>query len=383
MSLLLDALKRAEQEKLARQGEGAGAGAAGELPASPAGLELESVALAAPAATQGADAKREAEREGAKAVFAAKQAETQSGPAKHKAVLAIAGVALLLLLGGGGYVWYELSRSSVLAPPARVAATPKPIVPATPEAAKTDAAAPAVAVPKPENAPPAAPKSKPQPRPAEQFVMNLLKDSASAPGTPPLKLSRTIDAPRIPPEVSQGYDALRRGDLASARRSYESALAADPVNVDAHLGLAAASARAGERANAARHYRRALELDPKNAPALAGLAALADFSRPEGLEAQLRTDISRNPQSAALHYTLGALFASQSRWTEAQVSYFEAHRLDPDNPDIVYNLAVSLDHLGQSRLAADFYARALGAAQQQNAQFDKGQVARRIAELKP
>jgi len=44
---------------------------------------------------------------------------------------------------------------------------------------------------------------------------------------------------------------------------------------------------------------------------------------------------------------------------------------------------VSLDHLGQARLAADFYQRALAAARQQSAQFDKGQVSRRIAELKP
>jgi Tfp pilus assembly protein PilF len=213
--------------------------------------------------------------------------------------------------------------------------------------------------------------------------MSLLNDSASTSGAPPLKLSRTVDAPRVPSDVSQGYDSLRRGDLASARRSYEAALAADPVNLDAHLGLATASARAGDRASATRHYRRTLELDPKNAAALAGLAALTDFSRPEGLEAQLRSDISRNPESAALHYTLGALYSSQSRWTEAQVSFFEAHRLEPGNADIIYNLAVSLDHLGQARLAADFYQRALGAAQQQNAQFDKGQVSRRIAELKP
>jgi Tfp pilus assembly protein PilF len=383
MSLLLDALKRAEQEKLARQRQGAGAEAPAESPAS-AGLELESVATAAPAAAKDAGAKRDAEREGAKTVFAAKLAEAQPGPGKNKAVLAIAGVAVLLLLAGGGYVWYELSRSSVLAPPARVATGPRPVIaaPVQSEAPKTDAVLPAIAVLKPESVPAPAPRAKPQPKAAEQLVMNLLKDAAATPA-PPLKLSRTIDAPRVPPDVSQGYDALRRGDLASARRSYESALAADPTNVDALLGLATVFARAGERATATRNYRRALELDPKNASALAGLAALADFSRPEGLEAQLRADISRNPQSPALHYTLGALLSSQARWTEAQVSFFEAHRLDPGNADIVYNLAVSLDHLGQARLAADFYQRALGAAQQQNAQFDKGRVTRRIAELKP
>jgi len=44
---------------------------------------------------------------------------------------------------------------------------------------------------------------------------------------------------------------------------------------------------------------------------------------------------------------------------------------------------VSLDHLGQAKPAADFYQRALAATRQRKAQFDKDQVTRRIAELKP
>jgi tetratricopeptide (TPR) repeat protein len=236
---------------------------------------------------------------------------------------------------------------------------------------------------KPGDGPASASRAKPQPKAAEQLVMSLLKDSADAKPAPPLKLSRTIDPPRVSPDVARGYDALRRGDAAEARKAYEAALAVDPANLDAHLGLATAAARAGDRDTATRHYRRALSLDPKNPTAVAGLAALADLSRPEGLEEQLRADITRYPQSAALHFTLGNLYASQSRWNEAQAAYFEAYRLDPDSADLAYNLAVSLDHLGQVRLAADFYQRALAAANKQAAQFDKGQVTRRIAELKP
>ena len=48
-----------------------------------------------------------------------------------------------------------------------------------------------------------------------------------------------------------------------------------------------------------------------------------------------------------------------------------------------YNLAVSLDHLGQSGLAADYYRRSLEAARGQSPQFDPDRVARRLAELRP
>jgi len=230
----------------------------------------------------------------------------------------------------------------------------------------------------------AAAKAKPQPKAAEQLVMKLMKESPrDARAAPPLKLDRSIDPPRVAPDVSKGYEALRGGDLASARKFYEAAVAADSVSLDGHLGLATVAARSGDRPTATRHYRRALELDPRNSSAVAGLASLADFSRPDTLEAQLRADLTRYPQSAALQYTLGNLYAAQSRWNEAQAAYFEAYRLDPENADIAYNLAVSLDHLGQSRLAADFYQRALAASGQQGTQFDKGQVTRRLSELKP
>ena len=419
MSLLLDALKRAEQEKLARQGHeppppeqaAAGTGAPDtEHPAPRRRLELESHEPQQPAATAprapqpapspppAAPAAAARDREGAKAVFAAKQPEAAAAePAggSKKAILAIAAIAVLLLAGGGAYVWYEINRTP--GPMARgpVPAAPRPITPAPSQPQGTAAPTPGTATPagtdtvppvavlKPESAAASPARPKPQPKAAEQLVMNLLKGSGEAKPAPPLKLTKTIDAPRIPPDVARGYEALRSGDPATARKHYEAALAADSSSVDAHLGLATAAARTGDRETASRHYRRALALDPKNPSGVAGLAALTDFTRPAGLEEQLRADITRYPQSTALHFTLGNYYASQSRWTEAQAAYFEAYRLDPDNADLAYNLAVSLDHLGQARLAADFYQRALRSAGQQGAQFDRGQVSRRIAELKP
>ncbi|MCL4690832.1 MAG: tetratricopeptide repeat protein [Burkholderiales bacterium] len=427
MSLLLDALKRAEQEKLARQGTGheqAHASPAAETVAAPAApepakrrpLELESHdspprAAPAQAASPSPAPATARDREGAKTVFAAKQAApapAAPAPGGKKAILAIVIGAVLLAIAGGGYVWYEVNRTP--GPMARgpVPSAPRPVTPAPQPApaVATPTAPPSATAPGPGAASPAAPaprkdavppvavlkpggaedapaKAKPEPKAAEQLVMRLLKDAADARPAPPLKLTRTIEPPRVNPEVSRGYEALKRGDPAAARRHYEAALAADPASIDAHLGLATAAARGGDRATATRHYRRVLGLDPKNPSAVAGLAALADLTRPEGLEGQLRADLSRYPQSPALHFTLGNLYASQSRWTEAQAAYFEAYRLDPESADLAYNLAVSLDQLGQSRLAADFYQRALAASGRQAVQFDKGQVSRRIAELKP
>jgi len=428
MSLLLDALKRAEQEKLARRGQEPPPAERAELePGKAAGasvqrrsFELESHEPASPDSpvAEPAAASRP-DREGAKAIFAAKKAlpslPTETPARKNKAILAIAIGSVALAAAGGAYVWYEINATpgTVARAPLPVPA-PKPVTPAAgaslqsasgavapasgaaapaasgTEATLTEAAAdrnakatPPVALLKPKSAPAAPAQTRPPPREAERLAMNLLDESAKARPAAPLRLARTIEPPRVSADVSQGFEALKRGDAAAARRYYEAAVAADPTGLDAHLGLAAAAARSGDRDTAANQYRRTLALDPKNPAAIAGLASLADFTRPEALEAQLRADITRYPQSPALHFTLGNLYASQSRWNEAQSAYFEAYRMEPENADLAFNLAVSLDHLGQSRPAADFYQRALVAAERQAALFDKGQVSRRISELKP
>jgi Flp pilus assembly protein TadD len=378
-----------------------------EPPAAPAArrkLELEShepaPAEAPPAAPAAAASAPKASREAARTVFAAKQPEaTEPASGRSKAVIAVVIGAVVILAAGGAYVWYEINRTpGGLAQGPRPVTAPRPVTPpptvaaqapavaAAPAPAATagGAAVPATAASRPETrAARPAPAKPPQRKASEEIVAAALKDSEASKTAPPFKVSRTIDAPRVSPEVAQGYEALVRGDAAAARRSYESAAAADPTSVDAHLGLATAAARMGDREAAARHYRRVLALDPKNPAAVAGIAALADFTRPDALEAQLRADLTTYPQSPALHYTLGNLYASQSRWNEAQSAYFEAYRLDPDSADLAYNLAVSLDNLGQSRLAADFYQRALGTAANRVVQFDRAQVSRRIAELRP
>ena len=403
MSLLLDALKRAEQEKLARGGAEAAAApqavphaaprAVAAVP--PPSLELQPIG--------GAQAKADAAAHAAQVVFQAKTAANAPAEPERKMgmVWATIGAIAVVAIAAGAYVWYSINaltpkaaaytprpaaapvpppgssamptsaavaQSALLAqaPPAPQPAVSQPIPPAP-----AAAAAPAAADPSPARAPTAA-----------SSVEALLRESAPA-AAPPLRMDRTAEAPRrVPAAVSAGYEALRQGDVAEARRSYEAALAGDPANADARLGLATAEARLGNHPAAAHHYRRVLEGDPRNATALAGLAALADFTRPDVLESQLRAQVDAQPGSAALHFTLGTLFASQRRWHDAQAEFFEAHRIEPGAADILFNLAVSLDNLGQSRVAADFYARALAAARTQPSQFDPAAASRRLAEIR-
>jgi Tfp pilus assembly protein PilF len=426
MSLLLDALKRAEQEKLAKQGERAAndSPAAQAPPAAPprrdpgsGALELQPIAGApgTPPPPAAGPAKPSAAAT-AQAVFQAKAAATPPGESRKALALWIGGAVVLLVgLGIGGYIWYSVSalqpKITTLRPrpaptpaPASGAASPPrtdtlvqganapftmPTPPASGGAATSPPTqtAPASAPPDPAASPP--PASTPRTAtarieelPARGNAELAARLAREAPPAPQLRLTPT-EPPRVPTNIVAGYDALRAGDLPAARRSYAAALAADPASVDANLGLATVEARMGSVPAAASHYRRVLDLDPRNPPALAGLASMADLSQPELVEQQLRADLARYPQSAALHFALGNLYASRNRWEEAQSSFFEALRLEPASADTLYNLAVAMDHMKQERLASEYYARALEAGKMQTTQFDPARVARRIAELKP
>ena len=417
MSLLLDALKRAEQEKLARQGgkpEGSGdvprppapplpPAAPAAATAAPAGraasLELQPLGSGATGATgaMAANSPR-AEANAAQNMFSAK-ASPADGSRKGAVLWIGLGILVVIVAAAGGYVWYATQSFA----PRAVAGTrsrPSPITPAPVTSATTPSAPqagafvptqqPTAAIQPPVPAAPTVPAAEEATRSAASAPANhaqdevaaLLRDASRTRAPAPVKLSPSREVIRVPAEVSRGYRELAAGNVAAARPAYRAALEADPANLDALLGMATIEALGGNRYGAAALYQRALAVDPRNATAQAGLAALEQGERPENQESRLAAGIAQNPQSPQLRFALGNLFASQSRWNEAQVQYFEAYRLDPASADLAYNLAVSLDHLRQPRLAAEYYGRALELARNQAAQFDPAAAARRLAQLK-
>ncbi len=205
------------------------------------------------------------------------------------------------------------------------------------------------------------------------------------PATPPrenqaIRLSRTHSRPD--PLLEHAYANLRTGHAKEAQEDYARVLHKDPMNSDALLGLAATALRRGESERAADYYQRALQAEPQNATAQAGLINMSVTDDAVALESRLNSALSRQPQAAALHFALGNLYARQQRWREAQQAYFQAYANAPDTADYLFNLAVSLDHLNQDKLAAQYYRQAVAAAEnsRDNA-FDIDQAKARLLGL--
>ena len=388
MSVLLQALKTAERER---------AGVSADGPTAP----LFPAPATTPANAPPGDGRRRAAE-----ILSAGGLRRRSG---GRSLITVAvGLAMSFLAVWGVYVYYMMQPVPVAVAPVGPFARPESApAPGAPDASAAGralgtllAVAPGLARTAPVAGNPAAPGagtsdaagvgaapanaappefSQPPARPAEAA------DPAS--GT---DLRLTLDEPvRVragPPEgAARGgsavvaYDAYRRNDLAGAERGYRDALADDPASVDALLGLAAVAVRQNRPEDAAGHYGRVLSRDPRNAAAHAGLVALGGLSDPQAAESRLRTLIAGEP-TGHLYFTLGNLYAGQGRWAAAEAAYFEAVRREAGEADYAYNLAVSLEHLGQARLALDYYRRALTAASP-GAVFDRAAARRRLAAL--
>jgi len=215
---------------------------------------------------------------------------------------------------------------------------------------------------------------------ADTSVETVVVRSSNDPsGISVLRQPATVEP--VNPTLMQAYEALQRGEFAQARSLYQQVLHMEPRSVDALLGLGAIAWKEGRIEDATQHYQRVLELEPRNAFAQAGLIAIVGGADRQGSESRLKQLIAREP-SPFLYFTLGNLYAEQGQWPGAEQAYFQAYQQQPDNPDYAFNLAIGLEHLGQTRLALEHYRKALDLSfKKGHANFDQSLVIQRVGQL--
>ncbi len=335
------------------------------------------------------------DRSAAQNLFAAKQADRP--PVRKNAFAIVVGtITVLAVCAIGGYFWWQLQPKSPL-----VASRPPPAAPLPTAIAPPAAVPPAPTIATAAAVPPAAPVTGTTPAPgpgipaaADRDDDDVAPPPAKAPAAPrrarPAPVAeaetdspvRVTKAPlKVDPALLRGYDAFNRGDLEQAQLEYERARKSDPRNTDALHGLAAIAVRQGRQEQADLLYRRIAEADPQDTVAMSALINNRSQIDPGAAESRLKSLTAAQPDLAAPQFALGNLYARQGRWNEAQQAYFRAYNAEQDNPDILYNLAISLEHLRQNKLAAQYYTLAIAAAQNRRSGFDPAQAAARLQTL--
>ncbi|MEE8327657.1 MAG: tetratricopeptide repeat protein [Nitrosomonadaceae bacterium] len=196
----------------------------------------------------------------------------------------------------------------------------------------------------------------------------------------PIEIKRNQTKNGVSEELKAAYQAYITGDLEIAKQYYLEELETNPRNKDVLLGLAAIATRLQLVNDAQAYYLRILELDPRDSSAIAGMAGLVQAD-PIQTESRLKNLLAQQPDAAALHFALGNNHVTQLRWAEAQQSFFRALSIDPANADYTFNLAVSLDHLKKNELATKYYREALVLADKGPVGFKEAQIIERLKEL--
>lgn len=207
-------------------------------------------------------------------------------------------------------------------------------------------------------------------------------NSRSATAAPGPSLSLTPSAAKPDALMASAYAAYQAGNPTEASRLYRQVLKADPTQRDAWLGLAVMAHADDQREPALDAYKRVLRLEPQNATALAGIHSLSSQGGTPQQESRLRDLLARSPDEPDLNHALGLVLSSAQRWSEAQPLFFKAHQLVPLEPRFAYNLAVTLDHLRKPSLARQYYEAALVLAQDSEAGFDESSARSRLAVLR-
>jgi len=135
-----------------------------------------------------------------------------------------------------------------------------------------------------------------------------------------------------------------QGDYGQAEKLYRQALAADPADAEAHLGLAGVLAAAGDASGADQHFTRAQQLHPAWAERIAeerrdlgtryAMEALDLAGQDRAAEAipKLAGAETLSRGLGATAYVRGRLAEAEGDSTAAAGHYREAHRIDPEDP---------------------------------------------------
>lgn len=414
MSLLLDALKKAEANKKNLQEQGGG---------TPESVKNEAIQLEPilprpprPYATVASQNNTQLGQLGqqqaqARSVLALKRSVT---PAYSKGLLVIlATLVACLLLAGAYFLWGARAASPDVVPvmqpvignpPTRAPdvlppLNSKPAPLATPQEASN-----AVFAVKPvsASAPTAVFTERSQPSVASvvpvlqqpSVTASLMPSVIKAPLNPPSTdasssyqkpvFSKTAAYQQAPDvRLLQAYQAGQQGNVAQASQLYQQVLQEDASQKEALLGLAIIAEQKNEAQKARQYYQKVLALYPKEPSAQMGVLRLDNVSaaQQQAILMQQKALTQEGKPRAGVDFALANIYATQGDWPAAQQAYFDAYRQDSTHPDYAYNLAVSLDQLQQSALALSYYQKAEALAISRRHQFDMLQLRARIQSL--
>ncbi len=149
------------------------------------------------------------------------------------------------------------------------------------------------------------------------------------------------------PSLKAARAALAEGEASTALGIARGVLSMEPHNVGALVSAGDADTALGNPRAAEKDYRTAMAADPSNVPAQLGLAKLKMRDDAKEAESLFRGILVRSPHDAATLTDLGVSLDLQGRHKEAQAAYALAMASNADLTSTRVDLALSLALSGE------------------------------------
>ena len=228
----------------------------------------------------------------------------------------------------------------------------------------------------------AAPVTTSTERPGAQSVGAAdIADPAVAQPAQRIEIHKSRRIRAVHPLLQKAYLAYQQQNYVEAEQLYREVLKRNPDSRDAALGLAGIAMHQGNLRVARYYYQRVLKANPADKTARIALSSLDSTGDSLQQTSQLKHWLQGDRDNAQLHFALGNRYASAGQWKEAQQAYFDAQRIDPEQPDYAFNLAISLDQLGLQKQALEYYLNARQLAVDHTTLFNTQRLDKRIRQL--
>lgn len=146
-----------------------------------------------------------------------------------------------------------------------------------------------------------------------------------------------------------GDIARRERRFADAHAAFDRALALEPKNPEAHLGLALLLHDEGHYAESEAEFNTGLSIDPDSVPGLVNYGSLLlKLNRPQDMVAPLKRAIAIDPGQDVAYYNLGVAYGALGQLEDAANAYRGSLRIDPTDIASHLNLASVLHALGDT-----------------------------------
>ena len=179
--------------------------------------------------------------------------------------------------------------------------------------------------------------------------------------------------------INAGYSLFTQGNYQQAKLKYLKANKVAPDSIDSLLGLGAIAIIEEDKQTAKSYYQRALSLNPQNTTALNALSAIDKSLQSD--ETQIKQTIAQDPNNPSAYFNLGNYYLEREKWNLALRAFNQANKLAPGSPDIVYNIAISLDNLDNIKPAINTYKKAVQLSTATTASFNTNAVIDYIKQL--